>query len=109
MKKFNSLEKKFLYAFSELLQEKKIEKITVFELCKKENLSRQAFYNHFYTKEDFVTQTIIIVLDKITTILNQDSSLDNIDVIEEMLTFSSGFYSTSNKRVVRFSKTHKNF
>ncbi|WP_442252545.1 TetR/AcrR family transcriptional regulator, partial [Streptococcus agalactiae] len=66
---------------------KKIENITVSELCKKANLSRQAFYNHFDTKEDFVKQTIIIVLDKITTILNQDSSLDNINVIEEMLCF----------------------
>ncbi|MCK1226446.1 TetR/AcrR family transcriptional regulator [Streptococcus uberis] len=75
---------------------KKIEKITVFELCKKANLSRQAFYNHFYTKEDFVKQTIIIVLDKITTILNQDSSLDNIDVIEEMLCF---LY--QNKRMIQ--------
>ncbi|MTC83956.1 TetR family transcriptional regulator, partial [Streptococcus uberis] len=62
MKKFNSLEKKFLYAFSELLQEKKIEKITVSELCKKANLSRQAFYNNFSTKEDFVNQTINIAV-----------------------------------------------
>lgn len=96
MKKFNSLEKKFLYAFSELLQEKKIEKITVSELCKKANLSRQAFYNNFSTKEDFVKQTINIVLDKITTILNQDSSLGNINVIEEMLCF---LY--QNKRMIQ--------
>ncbi|MCK1253671.1 hypothetical protein MX081_06100 [Streptococcus uberis] len=41
-------------------------------------------------------QAIIIVLDKITTILNQDSSLDNIDVIEEMLCF---LY--QNKRMIQ--------
>ncbi|HEM5356681.1 TPA: helix-turn-helix transcriptional regulator, partial [Streptococcus suis] len=45
---------KFLKAFSELLETKSFEQITVSDLAKKAQLSRRAFYNHFNSKEDFL-------------------------------------------------------
>ncbi|WP_159545120.1 TetR/AcrR family transcriptional regulator [Streptococcus halichoeri] len=86
---------KFLRAFSELLKFKSFEQITVREIAKKAHLSRRAFYNHYNSKEDFLREAILIILDEITKILNTDLSFENI-VLEKML-----LYMYDNREIIQ--------
>lgn len=77
---------KFLKAFSELLETKSFEQITVSDLAKKAQLSRRAFYNHFNSKEDFLRESILIIFDDITKILNNDLLYEEV-ILKEMLSY----------------------
>lgn len=86
---------KFLKAFSELLETKSFEQITVSDLAKKAQLSRRAFYNHFNSKEDFLRESILIIFDDITKILNNDLLYEEV-VLKEMLS-----YMYINKEIIK--------
>ncbi|HGD2418654.1 TPA: TetR/AcrR family transcriptional regulator [Streptococcus agalactiae] len=86
---------KFLKAFSELLKMRSFEQITVSDLAKKAQLSRRAFYNHFNSKEDFLRESILIIFDDITKILNNDLLYEEV-VLKEMLS-----YMYINKEIIK--------
>ncbi|HGD2825739.1 TPA: TetR/AcrR family transcriptional regulator [Streptococcus agalactiae] len=86
---------KFLKAFSELLETKSFEQITVSDLAKKAQLSRRAFYNHFNSKEDFLRESILIIFDDITKILNNDLLYEEV-ILKEMLS-----YMYTNKEIIK--------
>lgn len=86
---------KFLKAFSELLKMRSFEQIKVSDLAKKAQLSRRAFYNHFNSKEDFLRESILIIFDDITKILNNDLLYEEV-VLKEMLS-----YMYINKEIIK--------
>ncbi|BBG32326.1 HTH-type transcriptional regulator EthR [Streptococcus agalactiae] len=86
---------KFLKAFSELLETKSFEQITVSDLAKKARLSRRSFYNHYNSKEDFLRESILIIFDDITKILNNDLLYEEV-VLKEMLS-----YMYINKEIIK--------
>ncbi|HHQ7594974.1 TPA: TetR/AcrR family transcriptional regulator [Streptococcus agalactiae] len=77
---------KFLKAFSELLKMRSFEQIKVSDLAKKARLSRRSFYNHYNSKEDFLRESILIIFDDITKILNNDLLYEEV-VLKEMLSY----------------------
>lgn len=92
---------KFLKAFSELLKMRSFEQIKVSDLAKKARLSRRSFYNHYNSKEDFLRESILIIFDDITKILNNDLLYEEV-VLKEMLS-----YMYINKEIIKsfvFSK-----
>ncbi len=86
---------KFLKAFSELLKMKSFEQIKVSDLAKKARLSRRSFYNHYNSKEDFLRESILIIFDDITKILNNDLLYEEV-VLKEMLS-----YMYINKEIIK--------
>lgn len=86
---------KFLKAFSELLKTRSFEQIKVSDLAKKAQLSRRAFYNHYNSKEDFLRESILIIFDDITKILNNDLLYEEV-VLKEMLS-----YMYINKEIIK--------
>lgn len=86
---------KFLKAFSELLKMRSFEQIKVSDLAKKARLSRRSFYNHFNSKEDFLRESILIIFDDITKILNNDLLYEEV-VLKEMLS-----YMYINKEIIK--------
>lgn len=86
---------KFLKAFSELLKMRSFEQIKVSDLAKKTRLSRRSFYNHYNSKEDFLRESILIIFDDITKILNNDLLYEEV-VLKEMLS-----YMYINKEIIK--------
>lgn len=86
---------KFLKAFSELLKMRSFEQIKVSDLAKKDRLSRRSFYNHYNSKEDFLRESILIIFDDITKILNNDLLYEEV-VLKEMLS-----YMYINKEIIK--------
>lgn len=86
---------KFLKAFSELLKMRSFEQIKVSDLAKKARLSRRSFYNHYNSKEDFLRESILIIFDDITKILNNDLLYEEV-VLKEMLS-----YMYTNKEIIK--------
>lgn len=86
---------KFLKAFSELLKMRSFEQIKVSDLAKKARLSRKSFYNHYNSKEDFLRESILIIFDDITKILNNDLLYEEV-VLKEMLS-----YMYINKEIIK--------
>lgn len=86
---------KFLKAFSELLKMRSFEQIKVSDLAKKARLSRRSFYNHYNSKEDFLKESILIIFDDITKILNNDLLYEEV-VLKEMLS-----YMYINKEIIK--------
>lgn len=86
---------KFLKAFSELLKMRSFEQIKVSGLAKKARLSRRSFYNHYNSKEDFLRESILIIFDDITKILNNDLLYEEV-VLKEMLS-----YMYINKEIIK--------
>ncbi|HFH7308956.1 TPA: TetR/AcrR family transcriptional regulator [Streptococcus agalactiae] len=87
---------KFLKAFSELLKMRSFEQIKVSDLAKKARLSRRSFYNHYNSKEDFLRESILIIFDDITKILNNDLLYEEVVVLKEMLS-----YMYINKEIIK--------
>ncbi|MDY3024045.1 TetR/AcrR family transcriptional regulator [Streptococcus pluranimalium] len=80
-------ERKIIRGFSNLLkQTKTIETIKVSQIASASRISRQTFYKYYESKEDFIEQSIAIILDDITKILTNDLKF-GYDVIVEMLTY----------------------
>ncbi|MGT2935899.1 TetR/AcrR family transcriptional regulator [Streptococcus castoreus] len=86
MSNSNNIDLKLLRAFSELLTSKGIEQITVSDIAKQAQLSRRVFYNYYNSKEDFLRESILIILDEITKILNTDL-LFEYSVLQSVLEF----------------------
>lgn len=86
---------KFLKAFSELLKMRSFEQIKVSDLAKKARLSRRSFYNHYNSKKDFLRESILIIFDDITKILNNDLLYEEV-VLKEMLS-----YMYINKEIIK--------
>lgn len=86
---------KFLKAFSELLKMRSFEQIKVSDLAKKARLSRRSFYNHYNSKEDFLRESILIIFDDITKILNNDLLYEEV-VLKEILS-----YMYINKEIIK--------
>lgn len=86
---------KFLKAFSELLKMRSFEQIKVSDLAKKARLSRRSFYNHYNSKEDFLRESILIIFDDITKILNNDLLYEEV-VLKEMIS-----YMYINKEIIK--------
>lgn len=86
---------KFLKAFSELLKMRSFEQIKVSDLAKKARLSRRSFYNHYNSKEDFLRESILIIFNDITKILNNDLLYEEV-VLKEMLS-----YMYINKEIIK--------
>lgn len=86
---------KFFKAFSELLKMRSFEQIKVSDLAKKARLSRRSFYNHYNSKEDFLRESILIIFDDITKILNNDLLYEEV-VLKEMLS-----YMYINKEIIK--------
>lgn len=86
---------KFLKTFSELLKMRSFEQIKVSDLAKKARLSRRSFYNHYNSKEDFLRESILIIFDDITKILNNDLLYEEV-VLKEMLS-----YMYINKEIIK--------
>lgn len=84
-----------LKAFSELLKMRSFEQIKVSDLAKKARLSRRSFYNHYNSKEDFLRESILIIFDDITKILNNDLLYEEV-VLKEMLS-----YMYINKEIIK--------
>lgn len=56
-------------AFMDLIQTKKIESITISELCQKADVSRRTFYRHFNTKEDIVSCYMHKIMSELALVL----------------------------------------
>lgn len=65
-------ERKIVNAFIELLEESSLEQISITDIIKKANLSRPTFYYYYSNKEDLVETTFSKILDKISSILQED-------------------------------------
>ncbi|MEQ9764553.1 TetR/AcrR family transcriptional regulator [Streptococcus jiangjianxini] len=80
-------ERLFIKGFAKRLEQyKTVETIKVAEIATASELSRQTFYKYYESKEDFIEQSIAIILDDITKILTNDLKF-GYDVIVEMLTY----------------------
>ena len=66
----------FITAFWKLYEDKKIEKISIRELCEVAGYNRTTFYDHFHDIYDLVDNAIIIL---VSPILNNVKSLENLD------------------------------
>lgn len=77
---------KLLKAFSELLKVTNFDQIKVSDLVKEAQLSRQSFYNHYRSKEDFLRESILVIFDDITKILNNNLLYDKV-ILQEMLNY----------------------
>lgn len=80
-------ERRIIRGFSNILkQTKTIKSIKVAQIAFASHISRQTFYKYYESKEDFIEQSITIILDDITKILTNDLEF-GFDVIVEMLTY----------------------
>ena len=68
----NYFRTKIVNAFIELLEESSLEQISITDIIKKANLSRPTFYYYYSNKEDLVETTFSKILDKISSILQED-------------------------------------
>ena len=80
------IDAKFLKAFAILMYSKDLSQITVNEICKKANLSRRTFYNYYNSKEEFIDESILIILDEITKILYTDLYFET-EILVKMLSY----------------------
>lgn len=78
-------------AFLELCQEKKLETITIQDILKKSEVSRQTFYNHFKDKNDLIQYIyeIKIIPDFREGIENMDFKSSMMKTLENMRTYKS--------------------
>ena len=79
-------ERKIVNAFIELLEESSLEQISITDIIKKANLSRPTFYYYYSNKEDLVETTFSKILDKISSILQEDMTYQE-GVVTEMLRY----------------------
>ena len=77
---------KIVNAFIELLEESSLEQISITDIIKKANLSRPTFYYYYSNKEDLVETTFSKILDKISSILQEDMTYQE-GVVTEMLRY----------------------
>lgn len=84
MKDKTKIDVEFLKAFSILMYSKDLSQISVNEICKKANLSRRTFYNYYNSKEEFINESILIILDEITKILYTDLYFET-EILVKML------------------------
>ena len=88
------IDAKFLNAFAILMYSKDLSQISVNEICKKANLSRRTFYNYYNSKEEFIDESILIILDEITKILYTDLYFET-EILVKMLS-----YLYNNKNII---------
>ena len=93
-------ERKIVNAFIELLEESSIDQISITDIIKKANLSRPTFYYYYSNKEDLVETTFSKILDKISSILQEDMTYQE-GVVTEMLR-----YLKENHKLCRTLMTH---
>ena len=86
MKDKTKIDVEFLKAFSILMYSKDLSQISVNEICKKANLSRRTFYNYYNSKEEFIVESILIILDEITKILYTDLYFET-EILVKMLSY----------------------
>lgn len=67
-----------------LLHEKKVSEISVTELCKKANINRTSFYNHYNTIQDVFEETIQEYIEK--TALFAKTKLEQKENFKQWLT-----------------------
>ena len=79
-------ERKIVNAFIELLEESSLEQISITDIIKKANLSRPTFYYYYSNKEDLVETTFSKILDKVSSILQEDMTYQE-GVVTEMLRY----------------------
>ena len=78
-------EQKIVNAFTELLKESSIEQISITDIIKKVKLSRPTFY-YYSNQDDLVETTFSKILDKISSILQEDMTYQE-GVLTEMLRY----------------------
>ena len=93
-------ERKIVNAFIELLEESSLEQISITDIIKKANLSRPTFYYYYSNKEDLVETTFSKILDKVSSILQEDMTYQE-GVVTEMLG-----YLKENQRLCLTLMTH---
>lgn len=71
----------FMHALLDLMQEKPFAQISVQELCKRANLSRQTFYLLFATKENIIDYKFNRVFEKYADIIVKDEHLSTEKVV----------------------------
>ena len=79
-------ERKIVNAFIELLEESSLEQISITDIIMKANLSRPTSYYYYSNKEDLVETTFSKILDKISSILQEDMTYQE-GVVTEMLRY----------------------
>lgn len=61
-----------------LMREKSYEEISISEIAKKAGVSRTAFYRNYTSKDDVVREIGMLVIDKLSVIINNIKSKDDI-------------------------------
>ncbi|MBQ6315292.1 MAG: TetR/AcrR family transcriptional regulator [Mogibacterium sp.] len=72
--RYKRTEKHIREAFLHLLRTKKYEKITVNDIAEHAEISRNAFYSHYYSKEELLYSLMDVMINKCNE--NQDRILD---------------------------------
>ncbi|NEW65824.1 TetR/AcrR family transcriptional regulator [Carnobacteriaceae bacterium zg-84] len=99
--RFEKTEKAIQKAFFELLQQKDMAKISVKEICELAQISRNAFYQHYETKEhlyDSLLQHILISIEKACRPLVKD--MTSITDVERRLFLDNILFAVHQNRFI---------
>ncbi len=88
-------------SFSELLQSKSFEQITVQDLCTKANVRRSTFYRHFSDKYDLLNHVVGTLIDHFRALYLPDINPDNPRQFFEKLMRDVLTFIHDNKDMVR--------
>nr|WP_245339397.1 TetR/AcrR family transcriptional regulator [Staphylococcus sp. GDX8P54P] len=88
-------------SFSELLQSKSLEQITVQDLCTKANVRRSTFYRHFSDKYDLLNHVVGTLIDHFRALYLPDINPDNPRQFFEKLMRDVLTFIHDNKDMVR--------
>lgn len=88
-------------SFSDLLQTKSFEQITVQDLCAKANVRRSTFYRHFNDKYDLLNHVVVTLIDHFRELYLPDINPDNPRQFFEKLMRDVLTFIHDNKDIVR--------
>ncbi|OMP95330.1 TetR/AcrR family transcriptional regulator [Staphylococcus haemolyticus] len=88
-------------SFSDLLQTKSFEQITVQDLCAKANVRRSTFYRHFNDKYDLLNHVVSTLIDHFRELYLPDINPDNPRQFFEKLMRDVLTFIHDNKDIVR--------
>jgi len=84
-----------------LINERGYEHVTVDDICKACGISKGAFYHHFHSKLDIISQVETMLNNTISNALNE---CDDLNIKEQMLVFSNSILSVVEKTGLEFTR-----
>ena len=95
----------FYRALSDLLKEKDFSNIKVIDICKKSNLNRSTFYDHFNDKNELLESYLNYLGDDLINYLSDTSFKNNKDYYLEITKLLLDYI---NKNINTFKSIYKN-